>query len=207
MARHPLIVGRPVLIVVDIQEGGFSPGGVTGIPVMPGFANRLRGARRLVDAARAGNVPVIFFQEVHRATLIDFGRELDGVEGVHALETSPGTPVAKQVLGVRDDDIVISKRRYSCFFGTDLKIVLNGLKAETLILCGALTDVCVHYTFVDGHQNDYYVRVAEECTAGSTVDAHQAALAAMEYLQTGARRSTAEIVSAFQDLAPFALAG
>jgi nicotinamidase-related amidase len=60
-----------------------------------------------------------------------------------------------------------------------------------------LTDVCVHYTFVDAHQHDYHVRVAEDVVGGSGQAAHDAALAAMEYLQTGALRSSAEIADAF----------
>ena len=98
----------------------------------------------------------------------------------------------------RPTDYVIGKRRYSCFFGTDLEILLKGLKANTLILTGGLTDVCVHYTFVDGHQHDYFCRVVEDCVGGSSQRAHEGALEAMEYLQTGARRSLHEVKAAFQ---------
>jgi nicotinamidase-related amidase len=83
--------------------------------------------------------------------------------------------------------------------------LLRGLKVDTLLLCGGLTDVCVHYTFVDGHQSDYYCRVIEDCVAGSSEHAHEAALRAMEYLQTGARRSRDEVcnaISAYSTNAP-----
>jgi len=52
-------------------------------------------------------------------------------------------------------------------------------------------------TFVDAHQHDYFCRVVEDCVAGSSQAAHDGALNAMEYLQTGARRSTAETLMAF----------
>ena len=71
---------------------------------------------------------------------------------------------------MRPDDYFIRKRRYSCFFGTDLEILLKGLKAQTLFLIGGMTDVCVHYTFVDGHQHDYYCRVVEDCVGGTSDD-------------------------------------
>jgi nicotinamidase-related amidase len=103
-------------------------------------------------------------------------------------------------LAPRQDEYVITKRRYSCFFGTDLEILLKGLKVDTLILLGGLTDVCVHYTFVDAHQHDYYTRVIEDCCGGSTHTRHEAALDAMEYLQSGARRSAIEIMAAFAAL-------
>ncbi len=66
---------------------------------------------------------------------------------------------------------------------------------------GGLTDVCIHYTFVDGHQHDYFCRVVEDCVGGSGEAAHLAALVAMEYLQTGARRSSDAIIAAFEDFA------
>jgi nicotinamidase-related amidase len=90
----------------------------------------------------------------------------------------------------------IRKRRYSCFFGTDLEILLKGLGASTLILIGGLTDVCVHYTYVDGHQHDYHVRVISDCVIGSSQARHVASLSAMEYLQHGACRTTSEFIDA-----------
>ena len=195
-AARRLIEGPPVLIVIDIQ-GGAPDGSESTMPFMPGYQERMDRAPALVDAARRCGVPIVFFQEAHRRDLIDFGRELDGAEDVHLLEGDPGTEIAAE-LGVRPDDYVIRKRRYSCFFGTELEILLKGLGAETLILIGGHTDVCVHYTFVDAHQHDYFCRVVEDCVAGSSPDAHEAALRAMEYLQTGARRSSDEVVEAFE---------
>jgi nicotinamidase-related amidase len=190
-----MIVGQPVLIVVDIQKVGFDDDG--SIPLMPGIVERMRMARTVIDAAREGGVPIIFLQESHRKSGVDYGREMDGDEDMHLREDWPGTAIAAEEVGLRDDDYVIVKRRYSGFIGTDLQILLRGLKADTLILVGGLTNICVHYTFADGHQSDYHCRVVEDCVAGSSIEAHHAALANMEYLQHGARRTAAEINEAF----------
>ena len=80
--------------------------------------------------------------------------------------------------------------------GLTSRFFCRGLKVDTLILCGGLTDVCVHYTFVDGHQSDYFCRVIEDCVAGSSEQAHEAALTAMEYLQTGARCAIDDVLDA-----------
>ncbi len=197
MPTQPMIVGQPVLLAIDIQQGGVMPGGATGIPHMPDHAMRMRRARGVIEAARAAGIPVVFFQEAHRRSMVDFGRELDGSEDVHCLEGNPGTEIAAELVGLRPNDMVIRKRRYSCFFGTDLEILLKGLRAQTLVLIGGLTDVCVHYTFVDGHQHDYHCRVVEDCVGGSGEAAHDASLRAMEYLQTGARRSSQAVVAEF----------
>ncbi|RMD62957.1 cysteine hydrolase [Candidatus Parcubacteria bacterium] len=190
-----MIEGRPALLVIDIQAGSFVEKKDRAIAHMPGYAERMARARTVIDKARARGIPVIFIQEVHRPDLVDFGRELDGSEGVHCLENDPETEIAAQ-LGFRPTDYLIKKRRYSAFFGTDLEILLRGLRIDTLLLCGGLTDVCIHYTFVDGHQRDYFCRVIEDCVAGSSEEAHEAALQAMEYLQKGARRSLEEVLKA-----------
>lgn len=193
------IVGNPALCVIDMQKSGRLPVERSGIPNMPGFEERARRIGRLVDAARSVSIPVIFFQEIHRADGVDFGRELDGTENVHCLEDDPATALVEE-LAPRAGDYFVPKRRYSGFFGTDFEILLKGLKVETLILTGELTDVCVHYTFVDGHQRDYYMRVVEDCCGGSTEARHEAALDAMEYLQTGARTTSEHVLAAFRAL-------
>ena len=200
MARQPLIVGKPALIVVDIQRGGALPGDESGIPHMDGYTERIPRAEALVAAARAAGLPVIFFQEVHRRDGVDFGRELDGSEGVHCLEGEEATELWP-TLRPLDGEHHIVKRRYSGFIGTEFELLLRGLGVSTLVLIGGLTDVCVHYTFADAHQRDFYVRVVEDCVGGSSQARHDASLDAMEYLQSGARRSTREILDAFAALA------
>jgi nicotinamidase-related amidase len=197
-AHRSLIEGQAALIVIDILAGTFRDDSeVRAIDHMPGYKESMLKARTAIDKAREKDIPVIFIQEVHRPDLVDFGRELDGDEDVHCLEGNPNTEIAKE-MGFRSNDYLIKKRRYSAFFGTDFEILLRGLKVDTLLLCGGLTDICVHYTFVDGHQSDYFCRVIEDCVAGSSVAAHEAALRAMEYLQTGARRSLPDVLSAME---------
>ena len=175
--QRQIIEGNPALLVIDIQASTFiDDSAVRSIDNMPGYRERMLLARTAIDAAHANDIPVIFIQEVHRTDHIDFGRELDGDEDVHCLEDRPGTKIAKEEMGFQPGDYIVPKRRYSAFFGTDLEILLRGLKTDTLLMCGGLTDVCVHYTFVDGHQSDYFCRVIEDCVGGSSLDAHEASL-------------------------------
>ena len=183
-------MSRPVLVVVDTQLDDY--GTTDAIPVMEGYREVVERGVRLVNAARKAGVPVIFLLERHSRTCVDFGRELDGSEGIHCLEDDPLTQLVPE-LTPQEDEYLVPKRRYSGFFGTDLEILLRGLGANTLILFGALTDVCVHYTFVDAHQFDYHVRVATDAVIGSTQAAHAAALAAMKYLQRDALSTTDDL--------------
>jgi biuret amidohydrolase len=203
--QQPLLVGRPVLVVVDIQQAGAMPPEAAGMTFMPGFEGRVQRAERLVAAARAAGVPIVFFQELHRPSGIDFGRELDGAEGRHCVDGEPGTDLWPTLVpdpAADDREFSIVKRRYSGFIGTEFEIVLRALRADTLVLIGGLTDVCVQYTFADAHQRDFHVRVVEDCVGGSSLTRHDASLDAMEYLQSGARRTTEEVVAAFRAMAP-----
>lgn len=170
------------LIVIDVQRGELDPPAQTGIAVMDGAAGRHERIRGLVDSARTADVPVIFIQEVHKPSGIDFGRELDGAEGPHCIEGESATELAEGLVP-RPDEYLIRKRRYSAFFATELDLVLRCLGTEMLILVGALTDVCVHYTAADAHQRDFHFRVVSDCVGGSSRAAHEAALDAMSYLQ------------------------
>ncbi|ELS02870.1 nicotinamidase-like amidase [Xenococcus sp. PCC 7305] len=169
---------RTALLIIDFQADVFDGGALQ----IVGTEAVLPKAKQVLAAARTIGLPIIHTQEVHRKEMVDFGRELDGVEPVHCLENWAGTDFHPE-LYPRDGEYAIAKRRYSSFFGTDLEILLRGLKVDTLIIMGTMTNVCVHYTVADAHQKDYNFYVIEDCCAGSDWDAHWAALKAMKYLQ------------------------
>jgi nicotinamidase-related amidase len=185
------------LLVIDPQVEATAEGEGT-LPAI-GSTTAVERIVELLDATRRARVPIIFTQEVHRKELVDFGRELDGAEPIHCVEGTPGVelrPEAKPLEG----EWLIQKRRYSAFFATDLDLLLRGIGVDTLIVCGFLTNVCVHYSCVDAHQRDYHLYLARDATAGSSLAASEAALAAIEYLQRDSVQTTRELVSAIESL-------
>jgi biuret amidohydrolase len=181
------------LVVVDVQKG--DEAGSPGIPTTSGRAERTARIVELVATARRHGVPVVFIQEVHKPSLVDIGRELDGAEGPHAIEGEPSTELADG-LDPRPEEFLIRKRRYSAFFATELELVLRSYGTRTVLLVGGLTDVCIHYTAVDAHQHDYFVRVATDAVGGSSERAHEAALEAIRYLQRDALVTAADMAEA-----------
>lgn len=165
------------LIVIDIQNEF-----VNGLPKEMKAENVIKNAKKVLRRFREKNLPIIHFREIHRKGLVDFGRELDGDENVHTVE---GTRAADYYSGFEplDKEYQIVKRRYSCFFATDLNILLKGLNVKRLYIIGLLTDVCVHYTSADAHQYDYFIKVIKDAVGGSSLYAHNAALEAINYLQ------------------------
>jgi nicotinamidase-related amidase len=181
------------LVVVDVQKG--DEAGSPGIQTTSGRAERTARIVELVGTARRHGVPVVFIQEVHKPSLVDIGRELDGAEGPHAIEGEPSTELADG-LDPRPEEFLIRKRRYSAFFATELELVLRSYGTRTVLLVGGLTDVCIHYTAVDAHQHDYFVRVATDAVGGSSERAHEAALEAIRYLQRDALVTAADMAEA-----------
>ncbi|MBQ0039790.1 MAG: cysteine hydrolase [Treponema sp.] len=176
-----MIRDNSALIVIDIQKQF-----VGDLPEEMKASEVVNNACRVIEKFRQEKKNIIFFREVHRKNIVDFGRELDGDEKIHCIE---GTEAADYVDEIVPQDngheYEMTKRRYSCFFATDLNILLKGLKVENLYVIGLLSDVCVHYTSADAHQHDYHLRVVKEACGGSSVKAHLAAMDAIEYLQHG----------------------
>lgn len=187
------IAERSALLVIDIQQEDFREMREDNLND-PAW-DCIRNAKRVLDVFRAKKLPVIQIKEVHRPDMVDFGRELDGAEGIHCIEDSPYTDYAKLTYPIQGE-YLISKRRYSAFFGTDLEILLKGLHVDTLYLIGGLTDVCIHYTAVDAHQHDYHIKVVTNAVAGSSTEAHHYALRAIQYLQRNALITVSDVESA-----------
>ena len=195
-----MIHGKAALLVIDVQHEFIDEDGavscVGGIEMLPRV-------KTLIETCRAADIPVVYTQEVHRPSRIDMGRELDGNEPDHCLVGSHGVEIMAEI-APQPDDLVVTKPRYDAFLGTDLEYVLNGLGVlpnDTLILCGDATNVCVHYTGAGAHQRDYRIKVVEDCCAGSTLEAHEAAHAQLDYLQNGARMSLHEVLAEIAEYA------
>jgi len=201
-----LIVGRPALLVIDMQHDFLDEGvpleAVGGRDIIPAVA-------RTVAAARQAGVPVIYTQEAHRPGRVDSGREADPGMGTdyypggagdqplpeHCVEGTHGIEIVSE-LACAPSDLRVLKRRYSCFLGTDLDLLLRGLRVDTLLITGVDSNVCVLWTTGDGFQLDYHVRVVEDCTAGTSPEEHEAALLIMRALTMGRPVLSDEVIGA-----------
>lgn len=181
------------LLVIDIQQEDFLEMNESNFDD-PRW-DTIKNAKRVLDVFRTRHLPVIQVKEVHRANMVDFGRELDGAEDVHCLDNLPTTDYAKLTYPL-PGEYKITKRRYSAFFATDLELLLKCLHVDTLYMVGGLTDVCIHYTSVDAHQNNYHIRVVTDAVAGSSEEAHRYALKAIKYMQRDALITVADVETA-----------
>jgi nicotinamidase-related amidase len=125
------------LIVVDMQNDFVSDGGSLQVPdaqaTVPTIAE-------LVRRFRAAGAHIVFTQDTHRDGDPEFA-----IWPVHALEGTRGWQIV-DALHPLPDDIVLRKPRYDAFYGTPLDHLLRQWGVETLVICGTVANICVHYT-------------------------------------------------------------
>jgi nicotinamidase-related amidase len=158
-----------------------------------------QGAREIIQIinslagwARAHELTIIWSQEMHRPDRSDYGIELE-FEPVHCLEGTRGCDLVDGLSVAADDYRVIAKRRYDCFMGTDLNLLLRCKRIENLVCCGVLTNICVLSTVLTARNMDYRVLLPSDALAGSSIDHHHAALLCMSEVFAYITNSTALI--------------
>lgn len=72
-------------------------------------------------------------------------------------------------LNKQDSDLLITKRQWGAFYGTELDLQLRRRGIDTIVLCGISTNIGVETTAREAYQHGYNVIIAEDaCTASST---------------------------------------
>jgi nicotinamidase-related amidase len=78
------------------------------------------------------------------------------------------------------DDYFVLKPRHSAFYQTPLEILLECLRATSLILCGLATNSCVVCTAHDAKMRNFNLFVPSDCCASLTATEHERAIEHMK---------------------------
>jgi len=127
----------------------------------------------LLDEARSQGDMIIFVCDRHREEDPEFD-----VFPEHCVKNTEGAEVLDE-LDKREEDIVVPKRRFSAFFGTDLDLTLRENNINDLVVTGILTNICVLYTVADAVQRGYSVTVCSDLVASPDQEAHEFSLQQM----------------------------
>jgi nicotinamidase-related amidase len=192
------------LLVIDVQREYFDEDG----PAYVEHARDIVGnVNRLIDVFRAAGLPVVFLKHLHRADGSDAGRMGDFSAPGEEDSFVEGTPRVEFIpeLHVEAQAVVVIKRRYSAFLGTDLEAVLHTAGVRAVVICGLMTSFCCETTARDAHGRDYEVLFAADAVEGPDLEdaegrpvSHDAVLA---NTVTALGAGFAEIVSAGDVLA------
>jgi nicotinamidase-related amidase len=194
---------RPAVVVVDFIEGFTNPGSRLACDA----DTAVEGTARLLDAARAASVPVIFTTVCY--TEVDLERAAMFIAKAPALATlRPGSPWVEidARLGRQAEEPVLAKLFASAFFGTELDELLRAGGCDTVIVTGASTSGCVRATAVDALQYGYRVLVPRDGVADRATDAHTGSLLDID-AKYGDVVSVDEAIAAVEAVAPRTGAG
>jgi maleamate amidohydrolase len=166
-------LGRnPAILVVDFSCGFTDPACTLGSDLTA----EVEATRRLLDAARAKGLPVVFTTIGYEANGKDGGLWLQKVPALGDLQLGGHWVEIDPRLGVREDETVIVKKGASGFFGTNLASVLVSQHVDSVILCGATTSGCIRATAIDLLQYGFPTLVPRECVGDRARAPHEANL-------------------------------
>lgn len=159
---------KKALVVIDMLHDFLAPDGK--LTLGDAGTSVISPVAELVKKARGEGMPVVFIADRHRPD----DREFE-MFPPHCVDGTPGAEIVAD-LSPRSGEPVISKRRYSAFFGTDLDLTLREKEIGHLVLVGVCTNICVLYTAADARNLGYEVTVPSRAVASFDQDAHGWAL-------------------------------
>ncbi len=156
-----LVPARTAVLVIDMLNDFCKPGGKM---VLPDCERLIAPQRAVMAAARATGGIVVFVCDAHRVGLRhdrEFAKRAE-----HCIEGTWGAGVIDE-LAPAEDDLLVTKRRYSGFFNSDLDLTLKDMQIETVIAMGVVTNICVRSTVHDAFFLGYQAIVPEDCVAAT----------------------------------------
>ncbi len=208
-AAFERLARRPSVVTIDLHRGHLDPEVAT-LP-LPAAASAALVERvvPLLDDYRALALPVVHVVTSYRdrdeilanrywrfqADRPDSPRR---AIAEHNLEWLPGRELMPGIR--REGDLVIeTKKRYDCFVGTDLELVLRSGEHDAVLLLGVNTNSCVIATAIAASVRDWAVFVVAEGVDTMLGQAlHEAALAVLDasFGWTIAAETTLELLRA-----------
>ena len=166
----------PAVLVIDLMKTATDERSPWGSNMQP----QLKQTLRILTVARKARIPVIFFVVSYVANSPDATRMWFRKQPVGFTEFfAAGTEWVDldTILERRSDEVIITKKYASGFFGTNLVSLLNAQGIDTIIIVGCSTSGCVRATAVDGASYEFRVIIAEEAVGDRSELSHQVSLA------------------------------
>jgi nicotinamidase-related amidase len=172
LGESVILGSRPAVLVVDFSCGFTDPACTLGSELTA----EVEATKRLLDAARAKGLPVIFTTIGFEPSLKDGGLWLQKVPSLGDLQIGGRWVEIDARLEPREDETIVLKKGASAFFGTNLAAVLVTQRVDSVILCGATTSGCIRATAIDLLQYGWPTLVPRECVGDRAQAPHEANL-------------------------------
>jgi nicotinamidase-related amidase len=155
IADRAPVTDNTVLVLVDVLNEFLEEGSTFDCPTGRAMVPALQ---ELIATCRAAGIPIVYAIESHRPGMVDRGPTaamLPHGDRIHLIGTpdvevyAPLAPLA--------EDIIVTKRRHSAFYGTELEIILRRLNTDTIIVAGVTAPICCESTVRDAAFRDLQV--------------------------------------------------
>jgi maleamate amidohydrolase len=163
---------RPAVLVVDFSCGFTDPECTLGADM----TEQVEATKRLLDAARAKGLPVIFTTIGFEPSLKDGGLWLEKAPALADLQIGGRWVEIDPRLEPQEGETIVVKKGASAFFGTNLAAILISQGIDSVVLCGATTSGCVRATAIDLLQYGFPTLVPRECVGDRAQAPHDANL-------------------------------
>ncbi|MDB5085964.1 MAG: isochorismatase [Bacilli bacterium] len=157
------------LIVVDMQNDFCHETGALALngADVSGSQAIVPAMNQLIEEARNLGVVIYFIKTTHDETTNSPSWIARRMERKHVVCATGTWGTEFYGVSATDQDVVITKHRYSAFIGTDLELRLRATGKEVLLLTGVATNICVESTLRDGFMLNFYTVLVPDCCATS----------------------------------------
>lgn len=181
---------KTALVVIDLQKG------IAAMPTQPhSTITVVRNAVSLADMFRKNSMPVFLVHVV--------ASEADRLKPI--ADQQPWSASGQQrpkdwadivsELGPKETDIMIAKKQWGAFYGTELDLQLRRRGLNTIVLCGISTNAGVESTARFAYEYGYQQIFAEDAMAARSAEEHNNTLN-HTFKRIGRVRSTEQILTA-----------
>ena len=174
-----------VLLLIDVINDFEFPEGQSLLQQAIPMARRLAELKR---RAEENHIPSIYVNDNFGQWKSDFRHIVEHCTD----DTACGAPISN-LLRPQESDYFVLKPKHSGFYSTTLDILLEYLRADTLILTGIAANICVLFTANDAYMRDYSLYVPCDCVAANTADDSNYALREMHDLLKADIRPSEEL--------------
>jgi nicotinamidase-related amidase len=154
--RVTIDAARSALVIIDMQNDFVRDEGTLQVA---SAAATVPAICHLLELARDRGMRVAFSQDTH-----DPGDPEFDIWPPHALRGTWGAEMIDE-LAPREGELVVRKVRYDAFYATELDHWLRQWKVDTILLCGTVANICVHYTAASAALRWYDVVIAKDAVS------------------------------------------
>ena len=181
---------RTAIVLIDLQKG------ILARPTVPhATADLLDRTQQLLGAGRAAGLLVIHVRVGWSDDMGDSpSAPVDQPGPSRASPPPSGFADSVEGFGPAPGELLITKRQWGAFQGTELDLQLRRRGIDTIILSGVASDIGVESTARFGWELGYAQIVVEDATAGYDEDQHRSSFAKI-FPRIARVRSTEQVVS------------